>query len=195
MKRLALVVVVLFMLAATNSFAQNKLESWYTYWGLGYADVTYPDKLNTVLDELKELPGVDHTGIGLDMLGFYWPNGEKTIIGGILNGWGDRYEDSDSDDYMQFNGYLFSLSAMHFLTGQIGQGLFLRGDFGASRLVLSTTGYGDESSKWGFGGLLGAGFGVPISSGTRLLLNVNYSVRKVEGDAFKALQISVGGLF
>jgi hypothetical protein len=81
------------------------------------------------------------------------------------------------------------------LTSNIGKGLFVRGDFGASRLVLSTKGYGDESSKWGVGGLLGAGFGVPISSGTRLLLNVNYSLRKVEGEAYKTLQISIGGLF
>lgn len=63
----------------------NKLESWYTYWGGGYASNTYPDELEEQLDLMEDTPGVDHFAMGVDLLGFYWPRGEQTLVGGIIS--------------------------------------------------------------------------------------------------------------
>jgi len=183
------------LLMSSHAHAQNKLESWYTYWGLGYVNPQYPDELENALNLVEDIPGSDHISVGLDLLGFYWPVGDRTIIGGILNAFGDRYEVNDIT--LQINGYTFSFSAMHYLTNLIGQGLFLRGEIGPTRFAVDFEGVQEEdvTSDWGIGGLVGAGFGIPVSSGTRILLNVNYAIRRVEGETVGALGITVGGLF
>ena len=84
---------------------------------------------------------------------------------------------------------------MNFITHRIGQGFFIRTDAGAARLGVDVSGIGDSSSKWGYGGLLGIGYGFPITAGTRILLNANYSHRQVEGESYGSVQISIGGLF
>lgn len=76
--------------------------------------------------------------VGRDLLGFYWPVGDRTIIGGIVNAFGDRYEVNDIE--MQINGYTFSFSAMHYVTNLIGQGLFVRGEVGPTRFVVDFEG-------------------------------------------------------
>jgi hypothetical protein len=127
------------------------------------------------------------------MLGFYWPLNEQTILGGIINAAGDRYEyDGDS---MQINNYTFSVSIMRYLTNTIGSGIFVRADAGPARVVFDADDFGTETSDWGFGGLIGGGFGFNVSPGTRILLNVNYAVRKIEGESYGSLGITVGGLF
>lgn len=190
---LAAVCVFLLMGAVQDSYSKNRLESWYTYWGIGYTGLSYPSELDQVLDLLKDLPGVTHTSLALDVLGFYWPKGERTILGAIVNGWSDRYDVEGS--YVQINGYLYSFSMMYFLNNLIGQGLFVRGDAGFARMVVQGSGLDATSSDWGYGLLLGGGIGIPISSGTRLLIQVNYSFRKVEGETYGSMQISLGGLF
>ena len=142
----------------SEGFAQNKLESWYTYWGLGYANVTYPSPLDAAIDQLKDTPGVDHVSISLDVLGFYWPKGERTLIGAVVNGFGDRFE--AGNEHMQINGLLLSFSAMRFLTDRIGKGLLLRGDVGAARIGLDTSVAGDATSDLGWGASIGAGYGL-----------------------------------
>ena len=110
---LILILLVLFVLSgSTASFAKNKLESWYTYWGIGYANPSYPSELQEVLDRVKTVPGTMNLSLSLDLLGFYFPLGEKTILGVILNAWGDRYQADyqRGNDYMHLNGYLYSAS-------------------------------------------------------------------------------------
>lgn len=53
----------------------------------------------------------------------------------------------------------------------------------------------DETSDWGLGGLVGVGWSQPITSGTRLTFQVNGSLRQVEGDSWKAINLTLGGLF
>ncbi|PIS28969.1 MAG: hypothetical protein COT43_05070 [Candidatus Marinimicrobia bacterium CG08_land_8_20_14_0_20_45_22] len=50
-----------------------------------------------------------------------------------------------------------------------------------------------DSDK-GFGALVGGGFSFDLG-GTRILLNLNYSFRKVEDDDYQIIGFSVGGLF
>ncbi len=172
---------------------KNKLESWYTLWGLGYAAMAYRDDIQAVLEFIDDLPGVSRSSVALDFLGFYWPLNEHAILGGVINGCADRYEVSGAS--FQINAYTYSVSLLHFLGNRIGKGFFLRGDMGAARLLLDIADYGTEASKWGFGALAGGGFGIPVSRGTRILLSVNYAHRIIEGDAVGAWQFSVAGLF
>ena len=69
-----------------------KLESWYTYWGLGFSNNSYPEPLDELLDILNKIPGVTRMSINLDVLGFYKPMNSKTILGFIVNGSGNRIE-------------------------------------------------------------------------------------------------------
>ncbi len=176
---------------STND-TKNRLESWYTNWGLGYPVIQYPDELGAVLDALKDI-GVSNTAVMLDLLGFYFPIGEKVIIGSNLNAWGDRYE--SNGESIQINAFTFGGSAMFFLQERIGEGVFLRSDLGLSRLVLASSGNDTESSDIGVGFLIGGGYGIPVSRETRILIHLNYSIRSIESETYSNLGISVSGLF
>ena len=109
-------------LSHPSTARDNDLESWYTYWGLGYTNNTYPEELQNDLDELNDLSGVDHIALSLDMFGFYWPRGDRTLVGGIVNGSADVYEATEDLVDVEIGIYnnLYALSAMHFLTHEIG---------------------------------------------------------------------------
>ena len=171
-------------------------ESWYFYSGVGVSNLTYPDELDTILNELKSQPGVSNVRLNLDLLGFYFPLGYKTIIGVIIDAMADRYEDF-SNNYFQLNHYLYAASMMHYLFGQeIGRGLFIRFDAGLAKSVVQLSGTsGPTFSDSGFGFVAGGGIGLPISKGTRLLFNANYTNRTIAGESIKAINLSLGGLF
>jgi hypothetical protein len=184
--------VILLLFVSQDVNAENKLESWYTYWGVGWANFSYPSDVQRTINDAKNL-GLDNISISLDLLGFYFPKGENTLLGIIVNGAGDRFEGSGEN--MQVNSYLMAFSAIHFLNNKIGKGPFLRLDFGPTKMVLDTSFMGDFDSEWGVGTLIGGGVGFPVSSGTRLLLNANYTLRRTEGETVKILGVSLGGLF
>ncbi|PIS28970.1 MAG: hypothetical protein COT43_05075 [Candidatus Marinimicrobia bacterium CG08_land_8_20_14_0_20_45_22] len=48
-------------------------ESWYLYWELGGAAITYPKGVQEVIDIIEDADGVQRTTICIDMLGFYFP--------------------------------------------------------------------------------------------------------------------------
>ncbi len=196
MKRMFLIIASAFFLLSVNSLyaTESKIESWYTYWEIGYPSIGYPDDVQEIIDYLEDFPGIDHVSVNLGLLGFYWPlSNNKTILGGIIDGSGDSYE--GYGEKIQINQYTYSFSCMHFISDNIGKGFFLRGDVGPSRMVVSVDGYGDETSDWGLGVLVGAGYSIPITEGTRIVLNANYSVKKVEGEQYTKLAFSIGGLF
>ncbi len=150
------------------------------------------DEVDAAIDNIEQLPGVDHVSVGLDLLGFYWPKGERTALGVVMNLFGDRYEIGGS--HLQLSGITVSFSAMHFLTETIGRGFFLRGDIGPARLAVDSD-FGDLQSDWGLGVLAGAGYGLNTSPGTRLLFNANVAARRIEGDTVGTFAITLGGLF
>lgn len=173
---------------------KNKPETWYTYWALGYASISYPADVDAVFDELADYPGVTHTPINMDLLGFYFPSNDgRTLYGGIINAFGDRYE--ADGEWFQLNSYLVSASAMHFLQGRIGQGPFFRSDIGLAKHSMDSSVTSTESSDWGLGVLLGGGFAFPVASGTRLTLSATYAMRRIAGETTKNLGLSLGGLF
>ncbi len=172
--------------------SRNRRESWYTNWGLGIPFIGYPSELGDVLDVLRDA-GVDNIRISLDLLGFYLPIGQQALAGVSVNAWGDRYDDGVTS--LQINAYTFSLSSMYFLMNGIGDGLFVRAEVGPARLALDSSLDISSTSDWGFGYLVGAGYGLPITSGTRLLLHLTYSGRNVEGESYGAFGLSLSGLF
>ena len=195
MKRSILMFFIgLMVIFAQSSFAlESKIESWYTYWELGYPSISYPSELQDGLDVLTNL-GMDNTLINMGILGFYWPvASDRTIMGFIVDGCGDKY--SGYGEWMQINQYTYSFSMMNFLHDNIGKGFFLRSDFGFSKLVVQSSVADNESSDWGVGLLFGGGYSIPITSGTRVLLNANYSMKFVENEQYGKFTFSIGGLF
>ncbi|MEZ4701019.1 MAG: hypothetical protein R2834_11855 [Rhodothermales bacterium] len=176
----------------TRYAGRNKRESWYTNWGLGLPFISYPGELGDVLDGLKDL-GVDNTRISLDLLGFYLPAGDQTIVGVSINAWGDRYDDGTAT--LQINAYTVGASAMYFIQKGIGEGPFVRAELGPARLVLDSSEDINSSSDWGLGVLVGAGYGIPVSAGTRILIHVTYASRRVEDESYGTFGLGVSGLF
>ena len=196
--RIALALLVGIVFSQSLKAAENELESWYTYWGLGYSN-------NDLFDDIDlEGTGVSHTSLSVDSFGFYWPRGQKTLVGGVFNTFSDFFEGSDSFSSVEINSYnsLYSISAMHFLSPKIGQGFFVRADAGLAlhyaKVKLDLLGVDEEdeaTSDWGSGFLVGGGYGFPITSGTRLLLNANVSQRYIEGESATNVGITLNGLF
>ena len=176
--------------------AQNKSEKWYTYWGLGGADPTYPSEVGSLLDLMGALPGVDRTRMSMDLLGFYMPISGKMLAGVVVNATADRLDYGDQD-WMQVNLYTYAVSTQYY-TRQVGQGLFGRLDIGIAAANISYDIEGDtedETSDSGIGMLVGIGYAYPILSGTRIAFNLNYAMRTIEEEAYSTVGFSVGGLF
>jgi opacity protein-like surface antigen len=192
MKKLAAGLLSLSMLFP--AVASAEVEDWYTYWAIGFADHDYPGELDAVIDIADSLPGVDRTETGYDMLGFYWPYNNNTMMGFVISGSSDRLEDS-SGDYIQINQYLYGFSAMHFLGREIGDGFYLRGDAGITKINLDSNFGNDLNSDNGTGFLFGIGYAWPVSEQSRILLGLNMSSKSVEGDTYNSTTFVIGGLW
>ena len=193
-KILLLLLFVLGIFNNINAQDKSKPESWYTYWALGYAKPTYPGELQDFLDAVNDLPGVKNTALDIDFLGFYWPvNNHRTAVGFIINSGADRYE--FEGEWFQINQYLYGFSAMHFFEHNIGQGFFARGDLGIAKMNVTDSDNNNESSDSGWGFLIGGGYGFPITEGTRLMLNGNYSYKKVEKENYGKISVNLGFMF
>lgn len=173
--------------------AESKLENWYTYWGIGAVNLSYPEELEDVLNFLEDLPGVRRFAVSMDIFGFYWPIQDQYLLGGVINGFGDVIE-ANSEDFT-VTGTIYGLSLYYFPQRHIGQGFFIRSDVGPAFMSYTSDSFGDETSELGLGGLVGAGWCQPITSGTRLTFQINGSLRRVEGDSYGALNFTLGGLF
>ena len=199
MKRVVYLLIILSVLfsnalaqKAGDSWEEDNTESWYTYWGLGYASVSYPTELQSLIDYLKEQDGMDNTSIALDLLGFYFHVAPTTIAGVIINTAGDRF--TYEGEYFQINQYTYGASVIHYPGSSFGSGFFIRADAGLAKLVIQDSEGNSTSSESGFGFLAGGGWSFDFG-GTRMLLNVNYAIRNVEQEKYSVLGFSMGGLF
>jgi hypothetical protein len=182
---------------ASTTGLKSKNESWYTLWGAGYAGTSYTGDLKTVVDSLNSSSSLTHASLGMDILGFYWPiNNHQTMIGGVMNAAVDSWTVTGAE--LSLNQYQMSFSAQHFFGANIGDGIFVRGDIGPTYLNVTATGSGlnlSADSKAGFGALAGVGYALPVWEETRVLFNLNYAFRRVEGSRMGAFGLSVGFLF
>lgn len=169
-------------------------ESWYMVWGVGMSSVSYGKEVDQTIEFLEGLPGVDRTTLALDLLGVYFPTVDrKTLLGGIVNAFGDRLD--YGSEWFQINGATYSGSVVHFPQGTIGRGPFLRADLGPARMNVDGSEVTSSNSDWGFGGLVGGGLAYPVTSGTRFALTVSYAFRRIEGDDVGAWSAVVSGVF
>lgn len=174
---------------------KSKNEWWYLYWGAGWGQVSYPDKDRVVIDGLKASSGVSHLTFLLDMLGVYFPRKNfKTMFGGDISLAVDRF--SNPTGAAQTSQYLISTSGVHFFGTNIGDGVFVRGDFGIAvqsrQADGSGLGVGGSGYYLGFGMLAGLGYGIPISSGTRLLATALYAIRVMPNGNWGTFGLTVG---
>ena len=84
----AITLLNLLLILPTAAFAE--VEEWYTYWAIGAADHNYGGDFDAAMDAVDSLPGIERTGTGLDMFGFYWPYDNNTMMGFVVSGSADR---------------------------------------------------------------------------------------------------------
>lgn len=196
-RKLITVLLVAAFIPVQNVKAE--VESWYTYWSLGFADVDYPGNLNTVMEQVDALPGISRYTIGMDLFGFYWPLADqKTMMGFVVNVVSDTLDDETYNESFSIDSYLYGFSTMKFFGSEIGDGFLLRGDIGLTYAETSYT-YGSttytDTSDTGLGYLVGVGYGIPVSGSSRVILGLNYSSRDIEGDNINNIVFTVGGLW
>lgn len=172
-----LIATILCLALATTATAED--QRVYFNIGLAGASASYPDVIETSLDLLDGLPGVDHVQVGVD-LGLYFAVNPGSIVGISLNGIGDRYD--DGSDHLQVNQYLYAASYRYYPGKRTGRGLFLRGDVGLARMVVDVSGFGTEASDSGFGFLLGGGYSFAIGGGTWMSINADYTSKSIEDE-------------
>ena len=57
-RRLPFFICLFALFALLPMTAQAETEKWYTYWALGTATITYPSELESVVDSIRNSPGV-----------------------------------------------------------------------------------------------------------------------------------------
>ncbi len=180
-----------------DSDLPSKNERFYLQFGLGVSSFEYSTEAQAVVDELNSISGISKVGINLDLFGFYFPvNNHKTLIGGMISAAAERW--SGNGGSLQINQYLFGSSVQHFFGRNIGDGFFIRGDLGVSYFDVdldTTTLKATERSSAGLGLLLGGGYAIPISTETRLMLNLNLAYRSAGDDDSSTVNLNVGFLF
>ena len=198
-KRTSVIIIILFLMTVgfiTNSNAQsekNKFQSWYTLWAVGWVNAAYPPAIDEQIDIIKRQPGYSHQLVAFDVLGFYKPAiDDQTAFGGIVNGVYDRHSVDNQD--ISIGDFQLSASALRFVQDRIGKGFFLRLDLGITHAFTDGS-ERDRSTDWGLGALVGAGFGLPISSRIRILLTGAYSSRWYSwNDPNQYWQVTIGAL-
>lgn len=127
----------------SNYFNNQTQRDYLLQIGLGYANITYPDALESDIDTILDL-GVDRMTIYLDLTVGYAALPHTYLTVGV-SGVGDRFSDVGS---IQFNTYLTSVG---FLTFPFKRGLYLGGEVGSTKFVYQEDGAGSISSEPGYG--------------------------------------------
>ncbi len=145
------------------------LESWYFSFGVGGADLSYPDGRQALVDELAEKFDYVRSKYFVD-IGLYSPTNQHTVAGLALNIVGDRHEFARTDangfamipeetSTVQMNQLLIGPSVRRYLGSRVGRGLYIRVDGGLARFVQEDDRPGVDTetteSDWGFGFLGG----------------------------------------
>ncbi len=191
--------ITIFLILTTSMYSQgptkyqNKdIESWYFHIALGLASPSYYDELQKLVDIIAKNSDSHHS-INFD-IGFYFTlEGDKGILGGTINGVGDRFE--SSGEWIQINQYLIGPSFVYYATNYIGKGLFFRGDLGLAYAVAHGSSGESRSTDTGIGYLFGAGFAIPLNNETRLQFYIDYSGKTVKEEQFNAFTFNLGFLF
>ena len=179
---------------AIHRRTQSKV--WYTYWGGSSSSPSFGQEVDEDLSIVKNVPGVGYIPLGFDLLGVYLVSPDGRYLRGIIvNGFIDDYS-LDKSLWFRVTAYTFGASVIKFLNPQIGRGPFIRIDAGPARLTVDASFFSTPvRSDWGAGGLIGAGYALPIGSKISVLVSANYAYRWIEEDAVENWTFSLGTLF
>jgi len=198
MKNLLSALIVLFFISSTNllgGFSENstQTESWYLMMGAGASISEYHDFLETYNSSNKD----KYASVNVDIIGLYFLVNHNLILGPILNTSGDLYEKSGNE--LSIFRFTFGASAKYFLN-EINKGIFFRGDFGISKMVVSTKGKGEDKelrgANWGggYGLLIGGGYAYPVNTGTSIVFTGSYAYRTGDTDDNPSFTLSSSSL-
>ncbi|MCB0387113.1 MAG: hypothetical protein KDD43_17095 [Bdellovibrionales bacterium] len=200
MVKISKALIYCLLLSAVPS-AQAEVESWYTYWAFGFGSANYSGDIKTGISELENSTGFDHSSTtAVDLFGFYWPVFEQnTIMGVVLNGVTESYRSSGLNADASLTTSQLSFSTLYFFGEEPGDNFFLRGDVGIGRVGITVTNDQNISltgaTESGIGIRLGAGYGIPVSGESRVLITFLLGKNNTdEGDSSTA-SLLVGGLW
>lgn len=189
---------------AMSPMVMAENENWYVMFGVGGADTSNDTDISGEINNLFAQNGGDQTELGIDLLGVYRPfKNDPSKLWGIAIHCDAQIITKHPNyittgDISVFN-YTIGLSGLYFPSEEHGKGVYFRGDAGlAQNMVIYGNGaqaQAEADEKMGIGGLVGIGYGLPVTKGTRLLLGANYSKSFVRGGDFSAVSFTLGGLW
>jgi len=201
MKKYSILIALLMFAISSYSNCwdyEDDIDSWYSYWGVGYSFTFYPTSIQQSVDELNNSENVNHLPLCVDLFGIYLtlPSSNTTMAGVIFNLINDRYNNGNyGGQSIQYNHYLISASTQHYFD-IIGRGYFLRADLGMAFMTANNPFYSRQSagSETGWGFLAGAGYAVPIEDGPSVTLSINYTHKLISSEGYGGLMIGISAL-
>lgn len=200
MRRLFTLGIYLFSILLLD-LSHGKNEEWYLYSAYGGSS----PQGNLAIDNNKYNDQyIGRTKVSADILGVYVPvYSDYFAMGPLINTTAYYYSDSDYSDNLLLTMKTISLSAFYFPSQITGEGLFFKGDFGLSFIdeVQSTTDenrqnrYSGKSTIFGQSIGIGLGYGFPITSGSRMLIQGNSVTRSAGNRDFSDLNYLLGILW
>jgi hypothetical protein len=158
------------------------LESHYFSVEVGVPLNSYPADTRALIDELDAYDGVSRIPVDFSFA-VLWPViDNQTLLGPQAQVTSDHL--SRGDVQVSFNVVTLGATARRYLTGTIASGLYARADVGIASAGITHRIEDAERSKsgnFGFGSALGAGFALPVSSGTSLELSATAAYRLLPG--------------
>ena len=198
----------LYCLLLSLSFsAKAEQEPWYAYWAYGVSSHTHPTETQKKIDAVKAKPGASTVTGDMDLYGFYFPNKSIfSLLGVVVHIASDhvyyfenRSQPNRKSSTIYVNQLYISSSIINFFSKEIGKGFFYRADagLGASQLLEDDEFNDTKKTRtyYGVSGLLGLGYGFPVSDDSRVLIGLNYgfvtNFEEINGTA----NLMLGGLW
>jgi hypothetical protein len=173
-------------------------KDWYIYNGVGVSFLSYPSTFHDVANVTEGTTGNNsgNVGISLDLLEVYYSFKRQDLLLGaaLFNGSGTTYETVNGRVY-QVNEYIYGISGMYFMGAGVGQGPFLRADFGYGKLADGYQMSNQSNSAYGFGALAGGGWAFCVARKLSVLANLDYSCLELQNEYYGGLRLSAGVLF
>ncbi len=144
----------------------SKNESYYLYFSAGYGNISYSGSMAPL----------NTPALNLGLFGIYWPKYNQKFMVGMVLGL-NLNELSLSESNVMVTQPSLSLSTNYFFGQNIGSGLFARLDLGFGSVATLE----DQSDayvldyKLGATMLIGTGYAFPLSTESRLLINLSYN--------------------
>jgi hypothetical protein len=171
-----------------SSTSKRNFEDYYFHVSLGFPINHYPTETQEAVKDLSNMSGVTHIPLNAEF-GVYWPLGnDRTIIGWVAGATGDNF--TKGGNRLNLEVGQLTISAQHYITNTIGDGLFVRGDVGIAGTYLDRSVKANEggneisersSGNVGFTALGSVGYALPLSSGTSLSFSLSGNYRRLPG--------------